>query len=177
MIPAYQPAPAFETIAGEPAQHRGCRILAYVLAHRSLWRLAVDDLRLADHVYPIAIAHPEILPAAVDQLSAVRHWILRTIAERTADRCRRLAQLQGDQGDQGAADQGDQGGPQPAPEPTAAELFGLIGRLADRGAADQGGPSTGDQGGPHGGQLARLQPAPRPLAPAGAARQPADIEF
>jgi hypothetical protein len=77
LLPTIDPPRAEETLHAY-----GCRVLAFVLAERVTATLSDRDLELADHVYPVAIAHPEILPIAVDKLSAARHLILATIALR-----------------------------------------------------------------------------------------------
>lgn len=68
--------------AGETLHGYGCRVLAFVLAHGCTATLSDQDLELADHVYPIAVGHPAILPCAVDTLSAARRQILAALADR-----------------------------------------------------------------------------------------------
>jgi len=82
-LPTIQPAQPGETLYGY-----GCRVLAFVLATDCTATLSDHDLELADHVYPVAIAHPEIMAIAVDRLTAVRSEVLAAIARR-----RRLAEL------------------------------------------------------------------------------------
>lgn len=78
----------------ETLHSRGCRVLAYVLETRSTFALSDSDLQLADHVYPVAIAHHEISALAVDRLSEARHWILAALQCRRAFDASRLAALQ-----------------------------------------------------------------------------------
>jgi len=82
--------PPLPTIApaqpGETLQGFGCRILAFVLTERVTATLTDEQLELADHVYPLAIANPEILITAVDRLADARREILRALAGRKADR-------------------------------------------------------------------------------------------
>lgn len=77
----YPPLPTIDPPAeGESLQAYGIRVLAFVLAEGVTATLSDRELALADHVYPIAIAHPEILPIAVDRLTAARRQILAAIA-------------------------------------------------------------------------------------------------
>jgi hypothetical protein len=68
--------------AGETLQAYGCRVLAFVMTAQCTATLSTEELELADHVYPLAIAGAGILPAAVDRLTAARHLILQAIATR-----------------------------------------------------------------------------------------------
>jgi len=80
--------PRLSTIApagqDESLQAYGVRVLAFVLTTGITATISTADLELADHVYPIAVSGKEILPVAVDRLSAARHDILAAIASRVA---------------------------------------------------------------------------------------------
>jgi hypothetical protein len=76
-LPTIDPPRAGETLHGY-----GGRVLRFVLEHGCTATLSDRDLELADHVYPIAIGGPGILPAAVDRLSEARHQILAALKYR-----------------------------------------------------------------------------------------------
>ena len=82
-LPTIQPPADGETLHGY-----GCRVLAFVLETGCTATLSDQDLELADHVYPVAIAHPEVLVLAVDRLSAARTEVLAALARR-----RRMAEV------------------------------------------------------------------------------------
>lgn len=78
-LPTLAPA-----LAGETLQAFGVRVLIFVLVHRVTATLTDTELELADHVYPFAIARPDIDAHIVDQLSDVRHQILSALRVRRA---------------------------------------------------------------------------------------------
>lgn len=78
-LPTIDPPTADETLHAY-----GVRVLAFVLSTGTTATLSDRDLELADHVYPIAVSGPEILPVAVDRLSAARHDILAALRSRKA---------------------------------------------------------------------------------------------
>jgi hypothetical protein len=78
-LPTFDPQRPDET-----RQQYGLRALAFVLATNVTATLDDDALALADHVYPIAIAAHDILPIAVDRLSAARLAILASLKARKA---------------------------------------------------------------------------------------------
>ena len=63
----------------EPIGFYGLRILAYILETGITATLDADQLQLADHMASTAVQSREILPKAVDQISAVRHQIKRAL--------------------------------------------------------------------------------------------------
>lgn len=84
---AYPPLPELTPrTAGESLHTYGGRVIAFVVAHRCTATLSTDDLELADHVYPIAVGHPELTPIAAERLTDARHAILTAIRWRAAER-------------------------------------------------------------------------------------------
>lgn len=82
----YRPLPTLDPPdATETLHSYGCRALTFVLETGITCTLTDQELELADHVYPMLIANPEILPVAVDRLSAARHAILAALRIRRAD--------------------------------------------------------------------------------------------
>lgn len=66
----------------EPTAHYGLRVLTFMLHTGVTATLTDDDLRLADHMARVAVSAPEILPIAVDKISAVRHTIALVLKDR-----------------------------------------------------------------------------------------------
>lgn len=69
-------APRHET---EPIGFYGLRILTYILEHGITCTLDAEQLQLADHMANTAVQAREILPGAVDKISAARHQIKRSL--------------------------------------------------------------------------------------------------
>ena len=69
-------APKHET---EPIGFYGLRILTYILETGITCTLDAEQLQLADHMANTAVQAREILPGAVDRISAARHQIKRSL--------------------------------------------------------------------------------------------------
>jgi hypothetical protein len=70
--------------AQQPTEHTtayGLRLLRFVISTGVTATLTRDQLSIADHVYPIAVGHHDVMPIAVDKLSLARTWILRALAD------------------------------------------------------------------------------------------------
>jgi hypothetical protein len=68
----------------QPTEHTsayGLRLLRFVVSTGVTATLSHEQLAIADHVYPIAVGHHDILPIAADRLSLARTWILRALAD------------------------------------------------------------------------------------------------
>jgi hypothetical protein len=59
------------------------KVLAFVVSTGITASLTDDQLAQADHHYPIAIAHADVLALAVDRLTTARRLVLNAIAART----------------------------------------------------------------------------------------------
>lgn len=80
------PLPQLLTFANETAYQRGARVLLFVNETGCTASLSDRDLEFADHAYPMLIGARDILPIAVDRLSAARTQILGALAfRRTLD--------------------------------------------------------------------------------------------
>lgn len=64
----------------EPIGFYGLRILAYILETGITCTLDAEQLQLADHMASTAVQAREILPGAVDKISAARHQIKRSLS-------------------------------------------------------------------------------------------------
>jgi len=80
----YPPRPHLEP--GQPVAYHGLSVLAYLLAHEETYGLFADrDLELAEHAAYIAVTARDILPAAVDTISTVRHRIAAVLKHRAEE--------------------------------------------------------------------------------------------
>ena len=84
MYPRLPTPPPFDQ--DQTAHQRGMTILAFVVATDTTATVETDDLELADHVYPLAQAAPDLTQETRTTLTRTRHLILATLATR-----RRLA--------------------------------------------------------------------------------------
>ena len=86
------PDPPVPDPAGETAIVYGCRVLYFLLETGVYCTCTDDQLRAAEHASRVAVTAREILPAAVDRLSAVRHEISSTLRRRAALTAEQTAQ-------------------------------------------------------------------------------------
>src|SRR5215831_19208217 len=68
----------------ETAEHYGLRAFAFVVEHGITATLPDDALQLATHVYRVAIARPDLLPATLDRFADADRAINATIRRRAA---------------------------------------------------------------------------------------------
>lgn len=73
-LPIIDPPEPLESLQGF-----GLRILGFVVRHGCTATLSLDDLKLADHTYPLAVSRRELDPHVVDTLSDARRLILDAI--------------------------------------------------------------------------------------------------
>jgi hypothetical protein len=72
---------------GEPAVQYGGRLLCYVLEHGEVYGLLTDEqLEAAAYSAHVAVIAKEILPQAVNRVSAIRHAIAATLRRRREER-------------------------------------------------------------------------------------------
>jgi len=92
---------------GEPTAYYGLRLLTFILQTGITATLSDDDLKLADHAALTGVRGKDILPLAVDKISAVRHTIVLVLKFRA-----HLDQLE-------AEPIVSTAGPRPSTEPTS----------------------------------------------------------
>jgi len=71
---------------GESLQGYGLRVLGFVVRTGITATLSLEDLQLADHMYPIAVSGHDLSPSVVDTLSHTRRQILDAIKWLEVDR-------------------------------------------------------------------------------------------
>src|SRR5262245_9241915 len=78
-LPEWRPRQASET-----AEAYGLRALAFVVRESVTATVPTDALELADHVFPLAVSHPELSPVAAAGLADVQRIIRAVLRSRLA---------------------------------------------------------------------------------------------